>query len=1393
MIEGTRFPSQKGGARIALLACVALLCLVAGLCASTGTVLAASDNPGGAPVSPAGGVAAAALPSCVNPGFVNSVAVVGGTLQVNMQDASLAPHTLWTPILRVTLKDGSGNYFDAFCTDALEPLVESATYCYTGDLSDPRLIYLIAKYPPNGNNNIQQAARQAAVWHYTNGLNLMTPETTDPDANVNAQVRAQYDAILADVDAIDWNNPPAIYSSGALSMTITPATATRILPGGAASPFTVTLLKGSKPLAGYTVNVSTSFGALDKVSGQTDANGQVQFVVTSAAAGTANIAATTVVTVPSVLQYLSQDNPETDQPMGVPQLRPTTVDATAQVNWSLATPGKITLTKSATGTTANWSFTFLLDNANARTVTKVAPVAVWDNLTANQTYTLTEVAPGGGWITGAPVCTVNGSSISDGDPAAAGFQILVTPGAAVQCAVTNQLPPGRITLTKTAIGTTANWAFTFLLNSVQRIATNASPTVVWSNLEANRTYTLTEVAAGNGWQAQPIDCTVNNAPVSDADPTLPGLQIAVAPGANIACSALNSLPEGSITLTKVAVGTTADWSFTFSLDGVERTATKAVPDVVWSKLEANRTYTLTEVTPGGGWQTSVPLCTLNGQAVVDADPNTAGLQIEVTAGAAILCSATNTLPPGKITLTKTVTGTTAPWSFTFTLDNGAPKTATNATPTVVWANLEANRTYTLTEVAPGGGWVTGAPVCTVGGSAVGDADPQAPGFQIAVTPGANVLCAVQNTLPPGRITLTKLVNGAVANWSFSFTLDGADQRTATAAAPTVSWTNLEANRTYTLAEVDPGPNWLAGAPQCAVNNEAVADADPQTPGFQITVTAGANVTCSVTNSEIGQPGKITLTKLANVTAGNWSFTFTLDGANALTATKASPVIAWDNLTPNQTYTLAEVAPGGGWQTGAPQCTLNGQTLVDGDPNAAGFQIFVSSGANVLCSVTNTLPPGSIRLTKAVSGPAADWSFTFTLNGTDARTAIKASPVITWTNLEANQTYTLSEVNPGAGWQAGQPVCTVGGAPVVDADPNTPGFQIRVTPGANVICTVTNTVTPGQITLTKRATGTTADWSFTFTLDGGNAKTATKANPVVVWSNLAVNQTYTLVEVAPGGGWQTAAPVCTVNGSSAADADPNTPGFQIAVTPGADVRCSVTNTLPPGQISVTKAVANATGSWSFAFTLDGAQQRVVTDSNPVAIWANLEANRTYTLAEVDPGTGWQAGAPSCTVNGDPVADVDPNTAGFQIPVAPGANVACAVTNTAQVGTITATKVVTQTNQPTWSFIFRLDGANAQSVSKASPTVTWNNLIPGQTYVLSEDNRSTDWVEGIWECAVNGVPVGELLPSRAISIPVTPGENVVCSKFNTDVSGTNLDPGPEPDTFATHLYLPNVTKR
>ena len=124
-------------------------------------------------------------------------------------------------------------------------------------------------------------------------------------------------------------------------------------------------------------------------------------------------------------------------------------------------------------------------------------------------------------------------------------------------------------------------------------------------------------------------------------------------------------------------------------------------------------------------------------------------------------------------------------------------------------------------------------------------------------------------------------------------------------------------------------------------------------------------------------------------------------------------------------------------------------------------------------------------------------------------------------------------------------------------------------------------------------------------------------------------------------------------------------------------------------------------------------------------------------------------------------------------------------------ITVTKVVTETSLQQWSFVLRLDGGDPKTVTKAQPVATWENLAANRTYTLSEDEPGEGWAEGSFDCKINGVSVGESLPDGDLQLSVVPGDDVVCTKYNADISGTDLDPIAEPGTVFG-VYLPAITR-
>jgi hypothetical protein len=287
--------------------------------------------------------------TCVQPGLSTIIDPAGGAIQVRMYTTDpAAVEQDPTSIQQIDL--GGGQILYGYCIDSTEARQTNVTVCLLSEVSNLQVSYLVAKYPPDLANNINQAARQAAIWHYSNGKNLASPDATTADAATDAAVLAVYNALLAEVDAIDWTNPPAIMQPGALAMSISPATAVNQLPGQSAHQITVTVTKGSLPLPGIQVQVGSSFGQFSQTAGTTNASGQVQFTISSTTPGTANITASAVVTVPSSVEYVVQTNPDTMQPFGIPSNTVQTLTATASKEWQSTTTPTATATPTNTPT-----------------------------------------------------------------------------------------------------------------------------------------------------------------------------------------------------------------------------------------------------------------------------------------------------------------------------------------------------------------------------------------------------------------------------------------------------------------------------------------------------------------------------------------------------------------------------------------------------------------------------------------------------------------------------------------------------------------------------------------------------------------------------------------------------------------------------------------------------------------------------------------------------------------------------------------------------------------------------------------------------------------------------------------------------------------------------------
>jgi hypothetical protein len=101
--------------------------------------------------------------------------------------------------------------------------------------------------------------------------------------------------------------------------------------------FIVQLTNGGQPLVGVTLNVTSTFGTLNQVSGVTNALGEVPFKLTSTTVGRATITASANVMLPYVKVYLSETDPVGEQDIGGPSELQQNLSVQAAATWRTPT------------------------------------------------------------------------------------------------------------------------------------------------------------------------------------------------------------------------------------------------------------------------------------------------------------------------------------------------------------------------------------------------------------------------------------------------------------------------------------------------------------------------------------------------------------------------------------------------------------------------------------------------------------------------------------------------------------------------------------------------------------------------------------------------------------------------------------------------------------------------------------------------------------------------------------------------------------------------------------------------------------------------------------------------------------------------------------------------
>ncbi len=503
---------------------------------------------------------------------------------------------------------------------------------------------------------------------------------------------------------------------------------------------------------------------------------------------------------------------------------------------------------------------------------------------------------------------------------------------------------------------------------------------------------------------------------------------------------------------------------------------------------------------------------------------------------------------------------------------------------------------------------------------------------------------------PGSIQVVK--NTVGANGTFAFTSNfGVSSLTTIGNTASQTVVSLIPGGNYSISETVPS-GWTQTSATCTNGTPAA-----------VTVAAGATTTCTFTNTQ--QPGSITVVK--NTVGGNGTFAFISNfGVASLTTignTASQTVIS---LIPGGNYSISETVPSGWTQTSA--------TCTNGTPAA----VTVAAGATTTCTFTNTQQPGSITVVKNTVG--GNGTFAFISNfGVASLTTIGNTASQTVISLIPGGNYSISETVP-SGWTQTSASCTNG----------TPA-AITVAAGATTICTFTNTLQQGSITVVKNTVG--GNGTFEFTSNFGLTSLTTSGGTADQTFLVLAGGVYSVSETVPAGWTQTSA-TCT-NGTPAA----------VTVAAGATTTCTFTNTAAAPPTVSSTVPASGAGNVAIGNALSATFSEAM---NPLTINAS-----TFNLKQGAAPVSGIVTYSGVTATFTPIGTLAPNTA-FTATITTGA------TDLAGNGLV---------NNYVWSF---MTGATPDTTP---PTVSATSPASGATNVPIGNALSATFSEAMNPSTIN----------------------------------------------------------
>ena len=576
---------------------------------------------------------------------------------------------------------------------------------------------------------------------------------------------------------------------------------------------------------------------------------------------------------------------------------------------------------------------------------------------------------------------------------------------------------------------------------------------------------------------------------------------------------------------------------------------------------------------------------------------------------------------------------------------------------------------------------------------------------LELDPGETITCTFTNTQLP-KLTVIKSLSPTTDPGLFNLQIDG------TIYVPDVGNGGSTGARTLTVGQHSVGETAGTGTSLSDYNTIY----SPNCPGGLITLAAGDDETCTITNTR--KTGNVVIDKIVIGGAAlesDWIFTIfsvlgTYQDGSQLTLNTGSYTISETTSVPG--YTLTSV---GGICSGmsTPSATLT-----------------VSERGGT-CVFTNTRDTGSVKVNKQLdtngdgtyeSGntEANTLGFAWILD-TGANTAM-GTPIGSVETTVGSTTHSVNEYNPGnyhfTGWYTN-------GSDYSCTSPKgtTLPININVSKGITTEITLCNARDVGSITVEKDVVpNDSSTWDFTVTSvpAGYQGSINLSDGGLHTFTNLPTGD-YIIDETA-GAGVDASQYIPTFSGDCV-DREATPPGHYIHLESGNSKSCKITNT-KKAKIVVNKVTVPAgsdqtfhfNGNYTAGFNLQDAGSN---DSG----W--MDYHSPYYVSE-DSVTNWGLSDISCVESVNQNSTVNLSSNKVDITLEPGEIVTCTFTNTRDTGYLYFTKTVNphyETNSPEWNF--SIGGTNADVGGWDLGDGNWAGLqLPTGDYSITEVANSTN---------------------------------------------------------------------